>query len=139
MEPRKISSYILVISLQTHTTLLPKYLSICDIALVPLRKDDTFKSVIPSKIFEAAALKKPILLGVEGESKRIIEKYSAGITYKPENKDDFIRSIKKLKENSFYKYCQKGCESLAKDYSRKKLANDMLKMINQVYLDKKNK
>ena len=50
-----------------------RYLSLIDVSLVNLRKTDTFKSVIPSKIFEAAALCKPILLGLEGETKQLIQ------------------------------------------------------------------
>ncbi|MFT7054643.1 MAG: hypothetical protein ACJAR3_000269 [Roseivirga sp.] len=38
--------------------------------LVPLRKDELFKTVIPSKIFETAAMCTPILLGVDGEARK---------------------------------------------------------------------
>ncbi|HYW35127.1 MAG TPA: glycosyltransferase family 4 protein, partial [Balneolaceae bacterium] len=79
---------------------VPAYLSVFDVALVPLKKSDTFKTVIPSKIFEAAAMRKPILLGVEGQAKKIIEKYKAGLCYEPENKEDFIHQLKTLKEDS---------------------------------------
>ena len=50
---------------------------------------------IPSKFFEAAAFKKPILLGVDGESRETINQYSADIFYKPKNSKDFIRKTKK--------------------------------------------
>ena len=53
---------------------IPKYLSAIDTAIVPLKKSDLFKTVIPSKIFETSSMRIPILLGVEGESKEIIEK-----------------------------------------------------------------
>uniref|UniRef100_UPI0035937A64 glycosyltransferase family 4 protein n=1 Tax=Pricia sp. TaxID=2268138 RepID=UPI0035937A64 len=43
-----------------------QYISLLDVGLVNLRKSETFKSVLPSKIFELAAMNKPILLGVEG-------------------------------------------------------------------------
>jgi glycosyltransferase involved in cell wall biosynthesis len=56
-----------------------RYLSLADVALVPLKNADTFKTVIPSKIFEAAAMEKPILLGVEGQAKEIVEKYRADL------------------------------------------------------------
>jgi len=42
------------------------FISLTDVALVPLKKADIFRTVIPSKIFENAAMQKPILLGVEG-------------------------------------------------------------------------
>jgi len=108
------------------------YISITDIALVPLKKSDTFKTVIPSKIFENAAMKKPILLGVEGESKEIVEKYNAGLCFEPENKEDFIEKLDKLfKDKEFYAECQQGCDNLANDFDRKKKAMDMLEIIKQ--------
>lgn len=106
-----------------------KYISIIDVALVNLKKSETFKSVIPSKIFEAAAMEKPILLGVEGESKEIIEKYFAGICYEPENKNDFIDSCIKILDQHNYNKAKLGSVSLAKDFDRKKIAVQLLNTI----------
>lgn len=107
-----------------------RYISVTDVALVPLRKSDTFKTVIPSKIFENAAMRKPILLGVEGESQAIIEKYGAGLCFEPENKADFLRQLSRLATDSaLYARCQDNCTLLAHDYDRKKLAGDMLAVL----------
>ena len=76
-----------------------RYISITDVALVPLKKSDTFKTVIPSKIFENAAMEKPILLGVEGESKEIIETYKAGLCFEPENEKEFLEKLNQLVGN----------------------------------------
>ena len=111
---------------------VPEYLSICDVSLAPLKKSDTFKTVIPSKIFEAAAMKKPTLLGVEGEAKSIIEKYNAGLCFEPENEKDFLDKIYKIKSESLYKELQNGCEKLAKDFDRNYLADKMLNYIKGV-------
>jgi len=109
---------------------VPKYLSIVDVSLAPLQKSDTFKSVIPSKIFEASAMKKPTLLGVEGEAQKIIETYTAGVCYKPENEKDFIEKIYFLKNDvKLYNSLQKGCIELAFAYDRKKLAKKMLDIL----------
>ncbi len=108
---------------------VPKYLSICDISLAPLKKNDNFKTVIPSKIFEAAAMRKPTLLGVEGEAQKILEKYNAGLCFLPENEKDFIVKLNMLKDKKIYADCQKGCKELAYMYDRKKLARDMLEII----------
>jgi glycosyltransferase involved in cell wall biosynthesis len=117
--------------------LVPEYLSIVDISLAPLKKSDTFKSVIPSKIFEASSMQKPTLLGVEGESKRIIKRYGAGVCYKPEDEDDFIEKIYLLKNDTkLYSSLQKGCIELALKYDRKKLAKKMLKILYAVERDK---
>jgi glycosyltransferase involved in cell wall biosynthesis len=112
---------------------VPLYLSIIDISLAPLKKSDTFKSVIPSKIFEASAMRKPTLLGVEGEAKNIIERYGAGVYYEPENEKDFIEKIYRLKDDrELYKSCQNGCTKLAIDFDRKALADKMLKIIEKI-------
>ncbi len=112
---------------------VPKYLSIVDISLAPLKKSDTFKSVIPSKIFEASAMRKPTLLGVEGQAQKIIEKYGAGLCFEPENKKDFIKKLYKLKnDKEFYLSAQDGCVNLAFAFNRKRLANNMLDIIQGI-------
>lgn len=104
------------------------YLSVLDVALVPLKKSDTFKSVIPSKIFESTAMSKPILLGVDGESRKIVEKYNAGEFFEPENLNDFKRKIFKIKAGTMRGEYDSGTINLAKQFNRTKLAKDMLEI-----------
>ena len=106
-----------------------RYLSLMDVALVNLKKSDTFKTVIPSKIFEAAALQKPILLGLEGETKGIIESHNAGTCFEPENEEEFITQCHAILNERSYKDYQKGCEKLAKAFNRKKIALQVLETI----------
>ena len=114
---------------------VPKYLSICDVSLAPLKKEDNFKSVIPSKIFEASAMCKPTLLGVEGQAQKIIEHYNAGICFEPENQQDFIEKINILKDDTQkYTNMQNGCKNLAVKFDRKLLATKMLTIIKNVKL-----
>lgn len=106
--------------------LVPNYLSLMDLSLVPLKKSDLFKTVIPSKIFENAAMQIPILLGVQGESADIIKTHQAGLCFEPENKSDFNEKLLQLKEDKlFYQKCQQGCTSLANAFNRKDLALKM--------------
>ncbi len=121
----------------TNVTMLPlvskkevkRYISILDICLINLRKDPLFTSVIPSKIFENAAMAIPILMGVEGEAQEIVESYGAGLCFEPENEDDFKKKLSQLIAPNTYKRCQAGCLKLAADFNRKKLARRMLKII----------
>ena len=86
--------------------------------------------MIPSKIFEASAMQKPTLLGVEGQAEEIIKKYGAGLCFKPEDEDDFIKNVLILKNDvNTYESCKKGCLELAHDFDRKALANKMLNVI----------
>lgn len=111
---------------------VPRYMSIIDVSLAPLKKEANFKTVIPSKIFEASAMRKPTLLGVEGQAQEIIEKYNAGLCFEPENEADFIKKIHEIRNIKRYKTFQEGCSQLAKDFDRIRLANRMLKIINEV-------
>lgn len=112
------------------------YLSVMDVALVNLKKSDTFKTVIPSKIFEAAAMEKPILLGLEGETKGIIEHYNAGICYEPENTEDFHRAIQQIVQPDIYQEKVEGTKALIKDFDRKNIALDMLSCLQKVVTGK---
>jgi glycosyltransferase involved in cell wall biosynthesis len=65
-----------------------------DAVVVPLRRNDLFKGAIPSKIFEALALSKPLLLGVEGEAKELfIDEGQAGLAFKPEDAQDLALCV----------------------------------------------
>lgn len=79
---------------------MPSILKEVDVALVPLRKLDIFQGAIPSKIFEALAMKKALLLGVDGEAKRhFIDKANAGLYFEPENWQDLAAQMIKLSKS----------------------------------------
>lgn len=110
-----------------------RYLSISDVSLVPLIKKETFKTVIPSKIFEAAAMRKPILLGVDGQAREIVEEHGAGLFFEPENEGDFLDKVRLIKEDKgLYERLQDGCEALARAYDRKQLAGEMYACLREV-------
>ena len=106
-----------------------KYINISDVALVNLKKSNTFLSVIPSKIFENVAMQKPILLGVDGEARSIVEHYKVGLFFEPENKSDFLNKLSLIKNFNSKEYKHQTI-SLLEEFNRSKLAIKMLKIIN---------
>lgn len=103
-----------------------RYLSVTDAALVPLRRSDTFKTVIPSKIFESAAMQKPILLGVDGQARQIVEQFEAGLYFEPENEASFLDAVSRLAaDRNLYARLQAGGARLAQVYDRSRLAEQM--------------
>ena len=70
------------------------------ISVVLLRKNDSFKAAIPSKIFEAMAMECPIVLGVEGEAAALLTKANGGTTIAPENAAELANSIIRYAKNS---------------------------------------
>lgn len=111
-----------------------RYISVLDICLINLRKSELFKTVIPSKIFENAAMGIPILMGVDGEAKQIVESYNAGICFEPENEDDFLSKLRTFEDTEKYSAFKKGCLDLANDFDRKKLADKMYSIIEEYIL-----
>jgi colanic acid biosynthesis glycosyl transferase WcaI len=60
--------------------------SLCDLALIPLRNDPVFATVIPSKLFEAMGNGVPVLMSVpEGEATGIVTDTGCGVTVPPED------------------------------------------------------
>ena len=74
---------------------------------------------------------KPILLGVEGESKELIENYQVGICFEPENEKSFIdaiSNIQKLDKESF----KINCNNMLTDFDRNNIAENMIKFIIKI-------
>ena len=103
---------------------MPVLWAVSDASLVLLKKSDLFKSVIPSKIFESMAMRKPLIMGVEGESLELVESAGSGLAMQPENSGDLVRCVLKLANNP--ELCEKlgisGHEYVEKYYDRRNLA-----------------
>ncbi|MBX7093454.1 MAG: glycosyltransferase family 4 protein [Flavobacteriales bacterium] len=79
---------------------MPAVVSAADAAVIPLRKLDLFLGAIPSKLFENLAMKKPILLGVDGEARELfIEKGKGGLYFEPDNDEDLAAKVELLISN----------------------------------------
>jgi glycosyltransferase involved in cell wall biosynthesis len=72
------------------------YLAASDIALVVLKKSPLFLTVLPSKMFEAMGAGKPVVLGVEGEAKAVLEQSGGGLAVEPENAAELAEAIGSL-------------------------------------------
>jgi glycosyltransferase involved in cell wall biosynthesis len=62
---------------------IPSLLAASDVMLVTLRPSAVFRTVLPSKMFEAMAAARPIVLGVEGEARETMLEAGAGIAIPP--------------------------------------------------------
>ncbi len=65
---------------------MPAVWSVCDIILIPLKNEITFSTVVPSKLFEAMAMAKVIILmAPKGEASKIISQHECGKWIESEN------------------------------------------------------
>jgi hypothetical protein len=113
---------------------VPDFMAMADVCLVHLIRKDLFRTVLPSKIFEAAAMKKPIILGVEGSAAQIVRDANAGICIEPENEVELVEAVKRLAERRDLadQLGQAGFESIASVYDYDRLAEKYAEIIERV-------
>jgi colanic acid biosynthesis glycosyl transferase WcaI len=78
---------------------IPAFISASDACLVLLKKTDVFKTVIPTKMLEFMSCARPVILGVDGQARQIIEDAKAGLVIEPENADALVTAINQLNAN----------------------------------------
>lgn len=106
---------------------MPEIVKAVDIALVPLKKLDLFLGAIPSKIFENSAMKKALLLGVDGEAKELfINKGKAGMFFEPENESDLAEKAIYLNANrdKIEEFGMNGRKYVEESFNRNKIAKE---------------
>jgi len=109
---------------------ITKYWSILDISIIHLKNTPLFQQVIPSKLFEAMGMGVPILIGVRGESRRIVLKEKVGLDFMSEDENSLVETLVKFNRNShFMKECSRNGLKAAKKYCRKALSSKMIKLI----------
>lgn len=75
---------------------VPEFLAASNACLVHLRKQELFTTVFPSKLLEAAAMRKPVILGVEGYAAEYLRNAGGGVAIPPENEIELAYAVKKL-------------------------------------------
>ena len=113
---------------------IPSILAAVDATVVPLRKLDLFQGAIPSKIFEALAMRKPILLGVDGEARTLfVEEGRCALYFEPDDAEQLVAAALELSSNSAL--CQelglRGEAYVKQHFDRRKIAADFRKTLIQ--------
>lgn len=78
---------------------MPGLLSASDVALIPLKKLSIFSGALPSKIFDAWACERPILLCVDGEARHVLENCGGGRFIPPEDPQALVQELLSLKDD----------------------------------------
>lgn len=103
--------------------------------IIPLKRLDLFKGAIPSKIFENLALKKPIILGVEGEAEELfIKQGKCGVSFIPEDSEDLAKQILKLynDRNLVVELGENGLKYVSENFNRDKIAEEFYNQISNL-------
>ena len=105
---------------ESQRTTIPGFLSAADIALIPLKDNELFRSVVPSKLFDAWACECPVILGVDGEARQLLESCKGGYFVPPEDPISLIGILQEAKQNptSLHEMGKRGRNFTENHFSR---------------------
>lgn len=78
---------------------MPRYFSLSNASIVPLKKNKLFEGARPSKMFPALGSAVPVIFAGEGEAAELVLLSGGGVVVEPENCEALARAIVELKEN----------------------------------------
>mgnify|MGYP003300492662 FL=1 len=93
-----------------------------------------FTTVMPSKIFESAGCKPPIIMGVAGFAKKLVMDAKAGLDMTPESADSLVECVEKLAADT--ELCkvlgENAYNNIAKVHNRDKQAEDYIEVLKGI-------
>jgi colanic acid biosynthesis glycosyl transferase WcaI len=113
---------------------IPAFISASDVCLVLLKKTELFKTVIPTKMLEFMSCARPVILGVDGQARQLLEEAEAGIVMEPENPTALAEAIMRLEADAQLRarLGANGRKYVVERCSRKKTAEDYLRVLRTV-------
>jgi glycosyltransferase involved in cell wall biosynthesis len=102
---------------------VPDLYHAADVGLVVLKDTPVMEMVIPSKVFEIMAARRPVLLVGGGEVRRIVEENNCGIYVEPNHSYGFVEAVHRLQDRVLRsRLGSAGQRSVRKYFSRKSLS-----------------
>jgi glycosyltransferase involved in cell wall biosynthesis len=110
---------------------IPAFIAASDACLVLLKKADVFKTVTPTKMLEFMSCCRPVILGVDGQARQIVEEADAGIAIEPENPDALVAAMERLNADRELGRAmgQKGRDYIVKNFSRASTAGKYIRVL----------
>jgi glycosyltransferase involved in cell wall biosynthesis len=115
---------------------IPAYIAASDVCLVLLKRAELFKTVLPTKMLEFMSCARPVILGVDGHARKVMERANAGIFIAPEDPAALAEAVMRLATNPAL------CESLGRNgrqhivryYARRDMAKVYLDLLQDLLM-----
>jgi glycosyltransferase involved in cell wall biosynthesis len=113
---------------------IPSYISASDACLVLLKKTELFKTVIPTKMLEFMSCERPVILGVDGQARSIMEEARGGLVIEPENTEALVNAACYLAVNQELarEMGRNGREYIVRKFSRRHTAEKYIRVLEQM-------
>ncbi len=115
---------------------IPACICASDACLVLLKNTDLFKTVIPTKMLEFMSCACPVILGVDGQARAILEEASGGLVIEPENSEALVKAIRYLAVNPELARTlgQNGREYIIRKFSRRQTAEKYIRTLEDLLM-----
>jgi glycosyltransferase involved in cell wall biosynthesis len=113
---------------------IPALVSAADACLVMLKKNDLFKTVIPTKMLEYMACERPVIVAVDGHARQIVEQARAGVFVPPEDSHALAETIRSLALNPEHgrRMGFNGRQHILANFSRRQTALDYITALREL-------
>lgn len=138
MEASKDFSFVRMMPRMPASQLEPYYCN-TQLSVITLKKTDSFKYTIPSKLFQIMGRGIAVLfIGPDGESAEIIRKYNTGIVLTGNVEEDLYTLKDFFKKQDWHEQLKQmgrnGRRAVEDHYSRTKLASDYIRIFDSVMM-----
>ncbi len=115
---------------------IPSYICASDICLVLLKKDELFKTVIPTKMLEFMSCARPVILGVDGQARTILEEARGGLAIEPGNSEALVNAVRYFAANRdiAIQMGRNGREDIVRKFSRRHTAEKYIRILEQTLM-----
>ena len=85
-------------------------------------------------MLEFMACGRPVILGVEGQAKEILEKANAGLAVAPENPEHLVKAIERLRSDEYLRNSlgHNGVEYVFNNFSRESTSVSYLELLENI-------
>jgi glycosyltransferase involved in cell wall biosynthesis len=113
---------------------VPSLLAASDVMLVTLTAAEVFKTVLPSKMFEAMAAGRAVVLAVDGEARELLERAGGGLACTPGDASALADAIVRLADASTLRASMgaAGRAFVEREFNRRVWAARYLALLNDV-------
>lgn len=111
-----------------------RFILAADIGTSILLKNDTFKTIYSNKTFDYMSCKKPIIMAIDGVSRKLVDDAECGLYSEPENTEQFTRSVKFYlnNKNKITEHGNNGYKFAKENFDRLKLAYKYLDELKKI-------
>jgi glycosyltransferase involved in cell wall biosynthesis len=112
---------------------MPALWALCSVALIPLRDQPVFATVLPSKLFEAMGMGVPVLMSLPpGEATDIVASTGCGVCVPPEDPEALAQAVAALADDpGRLAGLAAAAAAAAGDFSRDALSSRMLDLLER--------